>query len=459
MRRIFALTLVLMAVLPPAAANALEALTLERAVALALERNLTLQASREDYEAAKWGLRGARASLFPSLGLSSTARRVDSETYRRANASLGFAEEFGIEVEPFLYETTYETGFYLKVPIWNGGKIWGAVGAASGGRDAAMYAHESTRRAVVVDARTAYFDVLRAESLLAVQLDAVDAARRNAEAAGRRRDVGLAGRAEFLRWQVMLANEERGLADAEGAVSLARTRLLSVLGLPLDEEHSLQAVPETLLDEAVERYASAVGDRSFPEARARTLLRDNPDFLALSAATRVTSSGVAIARGAFLPSLNATGTYGWKADDDIDPDDETAWSVTLALDLPVFTSFKNLSDYQSSKRSYLAAARRQEDGERALVSALRGAGTGVESSLKALDAARLEREHAAELVKNVRNMYSQGMASYTELADAEVLFGRGSAAAVNALFECLTALAEVERLLGTDTADRTGDDR
>ena len=64
-----------------ASASAGELLTLAAAVELAREHNLSLAAAREDYEAARWGLRGAWASLFPSVRLSSTARRIDEETF------------------------------------------------------------------------------------------------------------------------------------------------------------------------------------------------------------------------------------------------------------------------------------------------------------------------------------------------------------------------------------------
>lgn len=434
-----------------------DVLTLDRAVEMALQGNLSLEAVRLDYESAKWGLRSARASLLPSAGLSSTARRVDEDTYRRANASLAFAEELGIEVEPFLYETTYETGFYVNVPIWNGGKLWGALGAANAGRDVARNAYESTRRAVIVDAKSAYFDMLRADALLGVQRDAASAAAENADAAGRRFQAGLSNRADILRWKAQLANEERKLVEAEGALTLARTRLLSVLGLPLDADPVLVDVPETLLNGAKANYDAALGAGELSEERSRELLSDNPDLLAMAAATRMGRSGVTVARGAFMPSLNASAGYGWKADDDIQPDDETAWSVTVALDVPIFTSFKNVSDYQSSKRSYLAAVRRQEDAERGLVAALRSADATIRSSLRRLSAARLEEEQAAELLKNISGMRAQGMATSTELVDAEVLHDLSRVGAVDALYDCLIAFAEAERLLGPPAMDNTGD--
>ncbi len=427
-------------------------LSIDEAVELALERNLSLEAARLDHESANWGLRSARASLLPSVGLSSTARRVDPDTYERANASLGFAEEMGMDVEPFLYETTYETGFRVSAPVWNG-QLWGAVGVAGGARDAAGHAYEARRRSVVAETKSAYFDVLRAEALLSVSLDAVDAAGENAEVARRRHEVGLAPLAEVLRWQVMVAEDEKALADAETAVTMARTQLASVLGLPLDATFELPEVDRAALDARYAEFAWLTTPGYLTESRARDLLADNPDYRSLADVTRMSRAGVSVARGAFMPSLNASGSYGWKADDDIEPDDEAAWSVTLALDLPIFTSFKNMSDYQQSRRDYLAARRRQEDLERFMIAGLRGAVSALMSSSKGLVAAETLVDQSAEYLKSVTNRHNEGLAPYTELTDARVLFDRSRVGYVNALYEGVVAVAEIERLLGDAPAE------
>lgn len=448
----------LLVLAPPGGELLARELTMNEAVELALERNLSLEAARQDYESAKWGLRGARASLFPSVGLSSTARRVDPDTYSRANASLAFAEEMGIEVEPFLYETTYETGFRLNAPIWNG-QLWGAVGVAGGARDAAGHAYEARRRAVVAEAKVAYFDVLRAEALLSVSLDAVDAARENAKAAGRRHEVGLVPLAEVLRWQVMTAEYEKALADAETAVTMTRTQLANVLGLPLDMTFELSAVDRAGLDTRYAELAWLTAPGYLTESRARELLAGNPDYEGLADITSMSRAGVSVARGAFTPSLNASGSYGWKADDDIEPDDDAAWSVTLALDLPIFTSFKTVSDYQQSKRDYLAASRRQEDLERSMIAGLRAAVSALVSSSKALVASEKLTDQSADHLKTVTNRYNEGMAPHTEFADAQVMFDRSRVGYVNAVYDGLLAVAEIERVLGDAAAeDATAED-
>ena len=160
-----------------------------------------------------------------------------------------------------------------------------------------------------------------------------------------------------------------------------------------------------------------------------------------------------------MPSLNASGSYGWKADDDIGLDDETAWSVTLALDFPVFTSFKNVSDYQQSRKSYLAASRRQEDLERSMIAGVRGAVLALVSSSKALFAAEKLTDQSADHLKSVTNRYNEGLAPYTEFADAQVLFDRSRVGYVNAVYDGFLVVAEIEHLLGDAPAeDALGED-
>ena len=452
------LAMAILLVLSPAVGESFaRELSLDEAVELALERNLSLEAARLDHESANWGLRSARASLLPSVSLSSTARRVDRDTYERANASLGFAEEMGISVEPFLYETTYETGFRASAPIWNG-QLWGAVGVAGGAREAAGHAYEARRRSVVAETKSAYFDVLKTEALLSVSLDAVDAAEENAEAAQRKHEVGAVPLAEVLRWRVTAAEYEKAAADAEAAVTMARTQLANILGLPLDLIFEFPAVDPAALDARYAELAWLITPGYLTESRGRELLAGNPEYEGLADVTRMNHAGVNVARGAFMPSLNASGSYGWRADNDIDPDDETAWSVSLALDLPVFTSFKNVSEYQQSKRDYLAASRRQEDLERVMIAGLRGAASALVSSSKGLIAAEKLTEQSADYLKSVTNRRNEGLASYIELTDAQVLFDRSRVGYINALYGGLMAVAEIERQLGDAPVQDTPDE-
>jgi outer membrane protein TolC len=446
-----AIVLVLMLVLPQSRAVA-EPITMQQAVELARQNNLAVRAASENYQAALWGVRSARASLFPSVRFSSSMRRVDPDTYDRANASLVFLEEMGIDVEPFLYETTYETGFSASVPVFNGGRLWGGVGFAGATRDAALHSFESAARAIEVTAKEAYLAVLRAQALLGVARDAVSASEKRVREAGRKIEVGVSGRSELLRWEAQFAEDRTLLVDAENSLVLARLQLANILGLPLDADLEPEDVSRLELKARIEGFVGLTGDDLVSEAEARRLLASNPDFLVPGDAAGIEACEVTIARGAFLPSLNVQGSYGWKADGDIKPDNEVAWSVTALLEVPVFTSFKNLADYQMSRRSHFAAVRMKEDAERQMVVGLQAAAATLKSRLRALDAAERFVAQSEEHFGSMKNMFGQGMISDNDLIDARVVYDRSRIGYINALYDCFISLAELEQLVGKSPA-------
>ncbi len=460
MRRFFAAArmagLVLL-LLSAVAASAGEKLTLAQAVDLALEHNRSLEAARDDYEAARWGARSAWASLFPSVSLRSSARRVDPDTYERANASIEFLpEEF--EIEPFLYETTYETSFSASMPVFNGGRLWGAVGLAGAAESAALHGLDAARLDVAVAAKSAFLDVLRTEALLAVSHDAVRAAEDRVATARRKEEIGVMGAADRLLWEVQLAEDRRALIDAENAVVLARTSLAATLGLPLDAEFDLVDVSRLELEARCHPYRELLDGGPATELEARSLLSGNPGYLALRDAADIERHAVTIARGAFLPAINAQATYGWKADGDIDPDDEVAWSITAFLEVPVFTSFKNLSDYQQARRNQLAAMSRLDDGERMMVLALRRSVATLRSRLEGLEAADVLVAQSRQHFDSMDTMYEQGVVQSTDLAEARVLYDRGRMGYINSLYDCFVSLAELESLVGDGPAGRISQD-
>ena len=431
------------------AATAGETLTLEQAVALALKGNLILDAAREEYEAARWGSRSAWASLFPAVSLTSSARRVDPDTYARANASIDFLPP-GVEVEPFLYETTYETSFSASMPVFNGGRLWGAVALSGAAQRAALHGLDAERLDVIVAAKSAFFDVLRAEALLDVSRDAVRASEERVETSRRMVELGLRGRSDLLLWEVQLAEDRRALIDAENAVALARTSLAGTLGAPLDDVYDLVDVSRIELEARCAPYLHLLDGEPVSELEARAMLAANPGYMAIHDAADIERHGVTIARGAFFPALNAQASYGWKSDGDIEPDDEVAWSVTAFLEVPVFTSFKNLSDYQQARRRSLAAERRRDDGERMMVLGLRSAAATLRSQLEGLEAADRLVAQSRQHMESIESMYEQGMVQSTDAADARVLFDRSRIGYINSLYDCFIALAELESLVDGD---------
>ena len=81
---------------------------------------------------------------------------------------------------------------------------------------------------------------------------------------------------------------------------------------------------------------------------------------------------------------------------------------------------------------------------------LRGAVSTLVSSSKAVVAAEKLIDQSADHLKSVTNRYKEGLAPYTEFADARILFERSRVGYVNAVYDGFLAAAEIERLLGAE---------
>ncbi len=142
----------------PAVAVA-EQLTLDKAVATALEKNHSLRGAAFDRDAATWGTRSAIANYLPKVEISSSVTRIDPESERRANAAVDFikgaAGSLGIppsllsDIRPFAYRDEYNTGLTVRQPIYNGGAEILGIEAAHVVNDRSEYALEDTEQDVI----------------------------------------------------------------------------------------------------------------------------------------------------------------------------------------------------------------------------------------------------------------------------------------------------------------------
>jgi outer membrane protein TolC len=83
-----------------------------------------------------------------------------------------------------------------------------------------------------------------------------------------------------------------------------------------------------------------------------------------------------------------------------------------------------------------------------MVAGLRGAVSTLAASSKALEAAERLVEQSADHLKSVQNRYNEGLATYSEFADAQVLFDRSRVGHVNAVYDGFLAVCDVECLIG-----------
>jgi hypothetical protein len=175
-------------------------LTLEGAVAEALEANLSLSALGKDVSAGAEAVRESRSRLLPQIGLASDAVAIDDD---RAAAAAGTAPERiwtgTVGGSQVIWSEQVRSGYDVQKSL----------------QKAREENFESGRLDIIQAAAVSYLNVLRAGTQERILKDNLKLTRANLERARVRVSVGVAGPDEVYRWQSQVAEGRAQVLQAE----------------------------------------------------------------------------------------------------------------------------------------------------------------------------------------------------------------------------------------------------
>ena len=196
-----------------------------------------------------------------------------------------------------------------------------------------------------------------------------------------------------------------------------------------------------------------------PSGLPSDLLARRPDVLQAEALLRSANANIGAARAAFFPIISLTGTGGTASSklSDLFAAGSAAWSVSPALDLPIFNAGANAAGVRAARATRdIGIASYQltvQTAFREVADALAARGT-FDDEISALErfteAQRRRLELAQLLYKNGQASYLDVLTAQTDLYDAELVL-------VGARLERLTNLVDLYRALGGGWVEHTGD--
>jgi cobalt-zinc-cadmium efflux system outer membrane protein len=323
-----------------------------------------------------------------------------------------------------------ESAFSISQTIpWPG--TWSANKRA-GDRSADVWRAEGTgaRWELEIEARTAFARLLHARRALeiarAAEADALalrDLVARRAELGEAREADRIKAEVEWLRQQRIHRAAER---EAEAAEEVLRTLAVEPLPRPLSLEGELpRPIPPT--------DAAALRER---------LSRSNPRLLAARAAAERESALASVARRTRIPDLDVA----WFHDDELDKE---ANGFSVGVRVPLWNANRG-----AIARAEAASVIADAAAQRALVDLK----TALERSRQELDIASAQAQILEERIlpaarrslELARFSFQEGETSLLDLLDAQRTFRETEREAVASRLALALALAEVQRLVGSD---------
>ena len=399
-------------------------ITLEEAVAIALEAQPQILARLADYQAARLRVDQALSPLLPQLTGSWTAARTQSVSESSATAT-----------RPDQTVTSWSTSTIARISLsqllFDFGKNYATVESSRKQADVALEDIELQRQIIAFAVKEAYTNMLFSQRLIRVNQQALERADLNLRSARGFFEVGTRPKSDVTRAEVDVANARVDVIRARNAERTARVALNVAMGLPAD-------TPTSIIDNLA--YQAVAIDRGVMQTEA---LRQRPEYRQVKLRADAADALTRRAYADFFPDISGGGFYGASR-----ADMNEVWELSLNLNWPLFDGGNRIARYREARANLDAARARVKAQELEISREVEQNIIGVEEAQERIQAAQKAVESAQENFRLAQGRFDAGVGTILELTDAQLELTRAQNVETQALADYRINLARLDRSVG-----------
>ncbi len=348
-------------------------------------------------------------------------------------------------IPPIAFTTYYPNNYLLRLsltqPIFTGFRLSNLQSAAEHTSAAAKADTKTDQRNVIFTIKEQYWSLYKLQKTLEAVNKNLDES--NAHLADVRNKLadGLVLANDTLKTQVQVSNSQLRKIQTEKDIRIAMAALMNTLGLPLDEQISLQTSPGENMpspqsaDVLIEK---AKGHRS--------------ELTALNERIEASNSNARVARSAYYPQISAGGNFYYA-----DPNSryfpaqnvfKATWDASLNLSWDIWTW--NVAGLQAEQIEYTVEQLKEtkKQLEDAISLEVTQNYLTQQTSLDQIRVAKLSVSQAAENLRIIKIQYEKGVANTTDVIDAETLALQAEINLAVAVADANIASAQLEKSVG-----------
>ena len=255
---------------------------------------------------------------------------------------------------------------------------------------------------------------------------------------------------DLARAKTTLANAVPNVYDAESSVILSLWQLKAVMGVSLDENIDIAGSLEDYGDSMLYDYEQSEG----------LSLENNSTLRQLAIQAEQLAATVKMQQFAYLPSLALSFSYSINAMTNDFKFSEYQWSpysyVGISLQVPIFSGGKRLNAVRQAKVQKAELSVQREESERQLRISIRQYLNQMETAMKSKVSAESALESAQKAYDIASRSYEVGRSTFTELNDAQLALTQARLTYSQAIYNFVSAKANLEGVLGADFIDEDG---
>lgn len=386
-------------------------LTLPQAISYALENKAEAQKARLAVEKSQYQVAEVRANALPKISVGG-ALTYNPKLQTSYIDGAGFGRPGSVMALEMGQKWNSNAAASLTQLLFNQSVFMG-LKAAKTTREFYALNQELTNNQVIEKVATAYYQVYQAEQALQNIKNNLALTQKTLNITQGAYASGLARKIDLDRVTVAVNNLKSAQQQATNGLQLAQNALKFMVGLPMSQEISLPK----------EGFQP-----NFEMAFENNNSTNRIELQVLEKQKSLMEINVKAQRAAHYPTLALVGNYGWLGMGPKNPlfygeKDKVYWSdfssVGLNISIPIFSGFGTRAKVKQAQIDLKSLEAELSDTRLALDLDYQNAKNQLVNSMLTINSQKENVKLAQDVLTNTQNNYNQGLATLTDLLDAE----------------------------------------
>jgi outer membrane protein len=404
----------------------------------ALKANLGLKQSREEVNAALATKKARTTHFFPTLSARYGYIRRDNPTTQALQGQGGQSTNVIINPED---EYNFVTSF--SQPIFTGFALINQYKIASLGLNVAEISEKLTRQDVILDAKNAYFSILKSQKLMAVAEDTVKQVAAQKEVAENMYQVGMSPLNDLLQSQVQLANDKQRFITAQNNLEISKSEFNTLLRRSVNAPVAIMDILDYTPFEHDINYCLTQADQNRLELQVADL------------EVQIAEKDYQLSKGNYYPSIDLTGNWSrrgteWDVDGGEGIADKKFWDIRATATWDFWQWGRTRYGVKEKLSRRAQAQYRKEDIFDNIELEVKQAFLKTNETEKNITTIEKAIEQAKENLRITEERYKEQVSTTTDVLVAQTLLTETMTNYYNALYDFKIAKAVLYRAMGQE---------
>ena len=416
-------------------------LNLQETIDAALTANLGLKQAEAEVKAAQAAKNARTTEFLPTLSTRYFYIRRDQPT----SQSLGVP---GAGITDVLINPEDEYNFITSFsqPIFTGFALLNQYKIASLGLDIAEIRQKLTRQDIILDAKNAYFSILKTQKLLDVAQITVKQITAQKDVAENMYQVGMSPLNDLLQSQVQLANAKQTLITAQNNLAIAKSQFNTLLIRPVN-------APVAIVD--ILDYKSFEYDIDYCLAQAK---KNRLEIQTADLEVQISQKDYKLTQRDYYPTVNLEGNYyrrgtDWDVSGGEGVADKKFWDIRATATWDFWEWGRTTYGVREKLQRLSQAKYRQQQIQVDINQEVKQAFLRTKESEQNIVTIEKAIEQAKENLRITEERYKEQVSTITDVLVAQTLFTETMTNYYNALYDYKIAKAVLYRAIGQEVLE------